>query len=66
MALIGKFVCIWLTNSSCYGSIFLKLVLIERDGSFSTLCHSCVSDYQQNVVKTFPGRGYLRSEDGVV
>ena len=28
---------IWLTISSCYGSIPLTLVLIERDGGLSTL-----------------------------
>ena len=44
----------------------LILVLIERDGGLSTLCHSCEFDYQQTGLKTFPGPGYLRSEDGIV
>ena len=52
--------------ASCYGSIPLTLGLIGRDGGLSTLCHSCGFAYQQRVLKTFPGPGYLRSEDGVV
>ena len=35
-------------------------------GGLSTLCHSCGFACQQRVLKTFPGPGYLRSEDGVV
>ena len=31
----------------------------------STLCHSCGFACQQRLLKTFPGPGYLRSEDGV-
>ena len=57
---------IWLTISSCYGSIPLALGLIGRDGGLSTLCHSCGFACQQRVLKTFPGPGYLRSKDGVV
>ena len=33
--------CIWLTISSCYGSIPMALELIGKDGGLSTLCHSC-------------------------
>ena len=57
---------IWLTISSCYGSIPLALGLKGRDGCLSTLRHSCEFACQQRVLKTFPGPGYLRSEDGVV
>ena len=32
---------IWLTISSCYGSIPLTLGLTGRDGGLSTLCRSC-------------------------
>ena len=32
---------IWLTISSCYGSIPLVFGLIVGDGVLSTLCHSC-------------------------
>ena len=66
MALTGKFVYIWLTISSCYGSIPLALGLIGRDGGLSTLCHSCGFACQHRVLKTFPGPGYLHSEDRVV
>ena len=66
MAFTGKFVYIWLTISSCYGSISLALELIGRDGGLSTLCHCCGFACQQRVLKTFPGPGYLHSEDGVV
>ena len=66
MAFTGKFVYIWLTISSCYGSIPLALGLIGRDGGLSTLCHSCGFACQQRVLKTFPDPGYLHSEDGVV
>ena len=66
MALIGKFVCSWLTISSCYGSILLTIVLIGRDSAFSTLYHGLVFDYQERLLKTFPGPGLLHSEDGVV
>ena len=41
-------------------------MLIWRDGGLSTLCNSCGFDYQRRVLKTFPGPGYARSEDGVV
>ena len=57
---------IWLTISSCYGSIPLALELIGRVGGLSTLCHSCGFAYQQRVLKTFSGTGYLCSKDGVV
>ena len=57
---------IWLTISSCYGSIPLGLGLIVNDGGLSTLCHSGGFACQQRVLKTFPGPGYLLSEDGVV
>ena len=55
---------IWLTMSSCYGSIPLALRLIERDGGLSSLRHSCRFDCQQSVSKTFPGPGYLHCEIG--
>ena len=43
------------------------LMVIGRDGGLSNLCHSCglwayVSE--EGVQKTFPGPGYLSSEDG--
>ena len=57
---------IWLTISSCYGSILLTSGLIGRDGDLSTLCHSCEFACQQKVLKSCPGPGYLRSKDGVV
>ena len=47
-------------------SIPLAFGLIGRDGGLSTLCHSCGFACQQRVLKTFPGPGYLRSEDEVV
>ena len=56
----------WLTISSCYGSIPLTLELIVRDDGLITLCHSCEFACQQRVLKTFPGPGYLPSEDAVV
>ena len=28
--------------------------------------HSCWFDYQQSLIKSFPGPGYLRSEDEIV
>ena len=45
---------------------YIQFIYIYMDDGLSTLCHSCGFDYQQRVVKTFPGPGYLRSEDGVV
>ena len=57
---------IWFTISSCYCSIPLTLVLIGRHGGLSTLCHICKFACQQKVLKTFPGPGYLRSEDEIV
>ena len=56
----------WLTILSCYGATPLALGLIGMDGGLSTLGHSCWFACQQRVLKTFPGPGYLRSEDGVV
>ena len=57
---------IWLTISSCYGSIPLALGLIGRDGGLSTLWHSCGFACKQRVLKIFPGSGSLHSDDGVV
>ena len=65
MAFTGN-LYIWLTISSCYGSIPLILGLIGREGGLSTLCHNCGFACQQRVLKTFPGPGYICSEDGVV
>ena len=52
------FILLWLNPFS--------LSLIRMDGGLSTLCHSCGFACQQRVLETFPGPGYLRSEDGVV
>ena len=57
---------IWVTISSCYGSLALAFGLIVGDGGLSTLCHSCRFPCQQSVLKTFLGTGYLHFEDGVV
>ena len=57
---------VWLTISSCYGSIPLGLGSIGRDIGLSTLCHSCGLAFQQSVLKVFPASGYLHSEDRVV
>ena len=57
--------CIYI-NIYGYGSIPLTSGLIGRDGGLNTLCHSCGFACQQRVLKTFPGPGYLHSEDGVV
>ena len=57
---------VWLTIPSCYGSIPLGMGWRGRDGGFSILCHSCVLEFQQSVLKVFPGSSYLLSEDGVV
>ena len=45
------------------------IIYIGRDGGLSTLCQSCDScrfHYQQRVLKTFAGPGYLHPEDGAV
>ena len=57
---------IWLTISSCYGSIPLASGLIGRDGGLSTLCNSSRFAWQQRVLKTFTDPSYLHSEDEVV
>ena len=57
---------IWLTISSCYGSVSLAIVLIWRDGGLSTLCHSCRSAWLQRVLKAFAGLAYLCSQEGLV
>ena len=44
--------------------LILQFIRYKFDDSI--LCHSCEFDYQQRVLRTFPGSGYLRSEDGVV
>ena len=44
----------------------MTLGLIGRNGGFSTLCHSCRFACQQRLLETFPGTGYLHSQDGVV
>ena len=40
-------------------------IAIGSNGGLSTLCHRCGFACQQRVLKTFPGLGYLRSEDKV-
>ena len=55
---------VWLTISSCYGSIPLGLGSIGKDTGLNILCHSCCLAFQQSVLKAFPGSGYLHSEDG--
>ena len=57
---------IFLTISSCYGSIPFAWGLIMRDGGSSTLYHSYGFACHQRVIKTFPGPGYFHSEDGVI
>ena len=67
MSLTGKFV--YMAHNFIFvrlNHFDLSLGLIERDGGLSTLCHSCRFACQQRVLKTFPGPGYLHSEDGVV
>ena len=59
-------VYIWLTISSCYGSIPLALGLIGRDGDLSALCHGLGFACQQRVLKKFPSPGYLLSGDELV
>ena len=49
MAFTGKLAYMWLTISSCYGSITLPLGLMGRDTGLSTLCHSCRFACQQKV-----------------
>ena len=51
---------------TCYGSIPLVLGLISRDSGLNTVSHRCEFACQQKVPKTFPGPGYLRSNDVVV
>ena len=51
------FILLWL--NSCNLSV-------DRGGMMIwALCHSCRFACQKRVLKTFPGHGYLRSEDGV-
>ena len=57
---------LWVTISSCYYSIPFTLAFIEKDGGLSTLCHNCEFACQEKGLKTFPGPGFLCSEDGVV
>ena len=61
-----EYLYVWLTISSCYGSIPLALGLTLRDGGLRTLCHSCGFACQQRVLKMFSGLGSLHSDDGVV
>ena len=56
MGFTGKCVRIKLTISSCYGSIPLTLMLMERDNGLGTLCHGRGLDYQQKVLSA-PGIG---------
>ena len=48
-----------------YDILVLMLLYTNVDGEGGCFGH-CVSYYQQKVLKTFPGAGYLRSEDEVV
>ena len=41
-------------------------MVVGRNGGLSTLYHGCGFACQQGVLKTFPGPGYLHSEDGIV
>ena len=67
MTEINMYIYIYIyIGSPFHLTIPLTLGLIGRDGSLSPLCHSSGFAFQQRVLKTFPGPGYLRSEDGVV
>ena len=46
-------------------SSYLKHEIGRNDG-LNTLCQNCGFDYQQRVLKTFPGHGHIRSKEGVV
>ena len=55
----------------CYISILTNLLrnllqIFYTKHKALSLCHSCAFACQQRVLKTFPGPGYLHSEDGVV
>ena len=56
---------IWLTISSCSGSILLDLGLIGRNGPLTTLCGSYIFRCQQRLLKRFPCSGYLHSKEPV-
>ena len=66
--LVNLYIC--LTISSCYDSISLtsdlSLGLIRKDGGLTAPCHSSRFSWWEKVLKTFPGPGYLCSEDEVV
>ena len=53
MEFTGRFVYIKLTISSCYDSVSLTLVLIERYDGLSTLCHSCGLVVSKGCLKSF-------------
>ena len=38
----------------------------ERDGGLSTLYHRCEFAFEQRMLKTFPGPGYLHTKDETV
>ena len=64
---------LFLVNAHMYGSPFYLatvqsrcLMAIARYVGLSNPCHSCGFACQKRVLKTFPGPGYLRSEDGIV
>ena len=63
----------FLVNFRIYSSLFYLATayshcfkVIGRNGGLSTLCHSYDLSGEQKVLKTFPGPGYLRSENGVI
>ena len=53
-----------------YLYIFVRInpfdLRVDRMVGLNTLGHSCEFDYQQRVLKIFPGLGYLHSDDGIV
>ena len=40
-----------------YLYVYIYIYMIGRNGGLSTLCHNCGFDFQQRVLKTFPGPG---------
>lgn len=43
---------------------YICLMVIERDGGLSTLCHSCRVAYQQRLLKTFSDHYSLPTKEG--
>ena len=64
------YICVYMSVCVCVYIyiyiIYIYIYIYGSHGCLSYLCHNCGFSCQQRVLKTFPGPGYIHSEDGII